>query len=356
MRRGRAERHGCFQALAAIFRALRIDAIERFTLSASASPAAPPAVPRRPPPALPDVVRQRLLMDLRDALYARCFARPFGAGPPPSRDAGPALDPQDLARRLSAANHGHDAWIAGWRVEEAGGSGSVVLTRGGSRHSAGPGEYAMTFYEDMPPLSGGAATLLHRRESFTLQAGVYYAFGALLPEPEDEAEVLRIYFHAAQQSAVPVFELLTAELDALEVPFTLKTMLQAADRDRCDATVLYLPRRRYPAFAGLGGKLANRLGASLARATPLFTKQLHTGVGLAESPSGSESFGMLRCRLVAEGIVDAWASGRQDVASRLASTERSFAAAGLSLRRPYLGAGGKDTYAPFAAAREPACS
>ena len=53
---------------------------------------------------------------------------------------------------------------------------------------------------------------------------------------------------------------------------------------------------------------------------------------------------MHRCRLVAEGIAEAWSEGRRDLESLRESVERRFAVAGLSLDRPHLNPGGEDIY------------
>ena len=290
-----------------------------------------------PPPNLPADAegRKRLVSGLRDRIYRQGFARPAGA-PAAGR---PAAD--SLVRKLSAANRGHDAWIPGWRVEEAGPNGAALLSRESLRLAVRAGDYALTFSEDLPPRAGCAATLRHRRESLTLQAGVYYAFGDALQESDDAGRPLRLYFHAAQEDAVPVFALLTLELNDLGVPFTLKTMLRPEEGDRADATLLYLPPRRFPACAAVLQRSSDFLRDCLAPEIPLFTKPLTPGIGLAESPGTGESFGMHRCRLVAEGIVEAWAAGRQ---SLWESVERRFAAAGLSLDKPYLNPGSEDVY------------
>lgn len=288
--------------------------------------------------------RQRLVLSLRDTLYTYCYARPIGRPTVTGQTLFSPTPDLDLTRRLSAANHGRDAWLMGWRVEEVGSNGTIVITRNRWRRIAQVGEYAMTFSEDLQPREGCGVTFYHRKESLALQEGVYCAIGNVLPEPEDENNVLRIYFHASQASAVPIFEIMTTRLNALRVPFTLKCMTRDEDQDRSDATVLYIPASQYPRFAGLLGDLSALPPSCLKPGVPLFTKPLRTGIGLAESPSTGESFGVHRCRLVAEGIADAWINGSQDVAARFRSTEQRFLSEGLSMTHPYLNPGSKDVY------------
>ena len=199
-------------------------------------------------------------VSLRDALYQRAFARDLAGDPPP---ASRALSISELAQLLSAANQGRDRWVHGWRIEGVEASGAIVASCGALRHTAKPGEYALTFTEHLPPRAGMAATLYFPRESLTLQSGVYYAFGAALPEEGDEVRPLRFYLHAPEAVLPEVHERLTGRLNRMEIPFTLKTMLAPAERDRSDATVLYVARR-----ARRAGRIRSEAVARVAARTP----------------------------------------------------------------------------------------
>lgn len=351
MKRELAVPHDTRQILFTIFRSIWIHSPTSFSVPADVPTPSDSHIQTVSPEQ-----RQRLVLSLRDTLYTHCYARPI-SGPTVTTQpqSSPAPDP-DLIRRLSAANHGRDAWLTGWCVQEVGSNGTIVITRDRWRRIAQVGEYAMTFSEDLQPRVGCGVTFCHRKESLTLQEGVYCAIGNVLPEPEDEINVLRIYFHASQESAVPIFDMMTTELNAMRVPFTLKCMTRDEDQDRSDATVLYLPASQYHRFAGLLSDLSVFPLACLKPGVPLFTKPLHTGIGLAESPSTGESFGIHRCRLVAEGIAAAWISGSQDAVARFRSTEHRFLSEGLSLTHPYLNPGSEDVYvlpAPKAPLAEP---
>ena len=52
-----------------------------------------------------------------------------------------------------------------------------------------------------------------------------------------------------------------------------------------------------------------------------------------------QRFGTDRCRLVAEGVIDAWRAGDMTEAGRWAAIDARFSAVGLSLDRPWLRAG-----------------
>jgi hypothetical protein len=104
--------------------------------------------------------------------------------------------------------------------------------------------------------------------------------------------------------------------------------------------VLYVARRHDRLVRELLEELAAGLDARhLGPATPLFTRRLRAGVGQAEDPAGGESFGQQRCRIVAEGIWNAYAGQAPTREACLACVVAQFARYGLSLRRPHRNAG-----------------
>jgi hypothetical protein len=346
------------QALDQIFRLVRIHSAESFSYAHASI-----SVTTTPSPAIGAEETRRLVLALRDTLYARCYARAHGDAHSETTDTAgldateDSVGAEEFARRLSAANHGREGWLEGWRVESIGAGGVVVAARDAERRVAGPGDYALTFAEDVPPCVGCAVTLRVRKESLALQQGVYCALGAESPRTHEEMDTVRVYFNAPPSASLLLTEAATTYLNEWRVPFTLKVMLRLEDRDRRDAVVLYIPREHHPILFRLMEKLPARMLALLRPGVPLFTKPLREGVGLAESPTSGESFGMHRCRLLAESIVDAWADGRQDLEARWRSVEHRFDAEGLSLARTHLNPGGEDVYEPGGEdAHEPSAS
>jgi hypothetical protein len=81
------------------------------------------------------------------------------------------------------------------------------------------------------------------------------------------------------------------------------------------------------------------IGRRLGTSTPLFTLPIQPGVGCAEDPNTGESFGMNRCRLAAEGIVDAWRKGKNTSDERLNAIAERFSQEGFDLDQPHLNPG-----------------
>lgn len=73
---------------------------------------------------------------------------------------------------------------------------------------------------------------------------------------------------------------------------------------------------------------------------PLFTKQLAIGLGLAEEPDQKfavqESFGMNRCQIVANGLLEAWYQGDDLPEVRMQAILGQFSHLGIELQRPYV--------------------
>ncbi len=120
-------------------------------------------------------------------------------------------------------------------------------------------------------------------------------------------------------------------LNRAGVAFVLKVVDNPAAFVRCDAAVLYLAGFLQPELRQVVADCAPHLRATV----PAFAKPLAAGVAVGEHRASlGGSFGSSRCRLVAEGIVDAYERRARDLDTRLEAVERRFAASGLSLRRP----------------------
>lgn len=292
--------------------------------------AALPGFPTHPVPAMP------LVRDLQGALYARCYSRDFRAPQSAGRPM-PTADPS-FVNALSARNHSRARWESGWTIYAAAQNGQISIIKGDRQRSAAPGEF-ITNAPGSPLRPGTAVSILVPRESSAMQPGFYFAFGETLSDVWDDGMLLRLYFHATAGNALDLVGYLTRQLNRHLVPFRLKALNDPALYDRADAVVLYAARRFYRIATRIVQTMPHALGAALNPRTPLFTRSARPGVGLAEEPGTGESFGMHRCRLVAEGTVRAWLSGDQSVDGRLRAVRAQFGAAGFDLDRPHLNPG-----------------
>ncbi len=109
--------------------------------------------------------------------------------------------------------------------------------------------------------------------------------------------------------------------------------------------MLYLLKEDLDVAVPLLAEVYGEVRGDLKRPVPALTKRIAPGVGLAEDPEGgNDSFGMHRCRLLAEGLVRGWERGAESVEDRLAVVIETFEEAGIDPERPYLNPGSVDDY------------
>jgi hypothetical protein len=175
---------------------------------------------------------------------------------------------------------------------------------------------------------------------------MYFVFGEVLSDQFDDFHRVRFYFHLRPPGAPILVRTLTAALNRYQVPFQFKCQKYRENYDRLDSSVLYVAYRYFDVCARVLTDLPAELTDQLHSAVPLFTKVLRPGISLAEDPGGKRSFGLNRCQLVAEGIVDAWLRGQRSTSANLQGIRARFEAKGLSLDKPYLNAGSVDVFDP----------
>ena len=276
---------------------------------------------------------------LQSLLYEQCYVRPLRP-PGPLASAAPA----SLLPLLQDANQSRDRWDPGWEIVDIAADGQTMVSRDVRTRRVWPGEYLSEGWPGMPPRPGIRVRLFVPRGSDSLQPGFYHAFGETLGNQPDEDQLLRFYWNVPAAHAAELTERLTAQLNRYQVPFRFKCLGDAAAYPRCDAAVLYVARRWYAIVAQLASEVHAALAGALVADVPLFTRRLLPGLALAEDPGGAESFGMQRCRLVAEAVVAAAGAGLSAPEARLAGVERVFAEQGLNLALPHLGRAGPDPY------------
>jgi hypothetical protein len=286
--------------------------------------------------------RELLVTRLAGELYEWFFIQ----GAPMARNADNVPtgrgDPAFVAA-LSVANAGGGGWSDGWRVVAADDGDVLVVQRDGLRLRSAA--------SDLRHAGGGSpgpgATVLARRpkEQRDASPGFYVALGDRARGRDPQAVEVRMYLHLTAAGAVPLIATATRLLNDEGLAFSVKVVDHPGGFSRCDAAVLYLEQ---DAFARARVPLRTVVAACaphLRPAPPAFTKHLAPGVGIGEhEPALGPSFGTGRCRLLAQGIVDAAEARLTLLEDRVDAVARCFARKGLDLDTAHLASNGRDDY------------
>jgi hypothetical protein len=177
-----------------------------------------------------------------------------------------------------------------------------------------------------------------------MQPGFYFAFSEAESDPADEARLTRFYWNLREAGAVPLTHWVTQTLNRFQVPFRFKCTTFSGQFERLDAAVLYVSKKFFRISAELVSSGREKLQGFLGPETPLFTRQLAPGLAFAEDPGNGESFGMNRCRILAEAIWSAASKGLAREEERMQEVARYFGQYGLSFDRIHLNAQSADFY------------
>jgi hypothetical protein len=277
-----------------------------------------------------------MVIDLQTSIYDEAYCRPLGSRTEPPGNV------TSLIELLSAANAGRDRWESGWTLVQTMPNGHAMARKGDLANVFAPGELAAV--NGGVPSPGAPLQVLLARESRTQQPGFYVANGESPAPFGADSRMTRIYWHIAEEGAVPLTRAVTTLLNRYQVPFRFKTLSYSGVYTRADAAVLYFASRYHQIVARLLPSIRGEVRTHLRPAVPLLTLKLYDGIGLAEDPATGESFGMSRSRLIAQAIWDAYARGMQTEESRMMELAIQFDRIGLSLDRPHLRSASADIY------------
>ena len=282
---------------------------------------------------------------MRDALTPE--AEPGSVALPPNLENNSLLGiDMEFYERLHQSNRGEGYFDPGWQVMRQESDGSLAVTKGG-----------LTLHVERVPhlqdaqhaaVAGDIVAL--RMPKNLLQNGFYMAVGnaGRAQQSNDNSVTVRIYFHLTAEGAVAVMSSLTRRLNDIKIPFNFKVLYNPTDYQRYDSGVLYFERNYYPVVRQLLQAVYVENQIHFQTEVPLFTKQLAPGLAVAEEPdrkfTTQESFGMNRCQIIANGLLQSWYQGETSPVQRLTSIVQNFSSLGIELERPFLNAGSEDIY------------
>lgn len=152
------------------------------------------------------------------------------------------------------------------------------------------------------------------------------------------SELVRLYLTCAPHTSLHAISLVLDRARSWDVPWRLTSTATSTAVPAADATVLYFPVSLVADLRPALSDLVVDLQPFLASAVPALTLRIGRGAALAQNPADGRSFGEHRCGLVARSVIDSRAFHHKEQVIR---TMRTFQAAGIDPRRPYLEAAGQ---------------
>jgi hypothetical protein len=274
---------------------------------------------------------------LQNTLYQYAYIQPFKGtlrSHPPNYDSN--LTP-DFVASLSQANTSQEYWDEGWEIVEIGRMGESIVQKGNLTRQILPGEYLNMDGIGSSPRVGGLVRLYFPHESTTFQPGFYFAFGEVPEKRFQLQSVARYYFNLIPKGAPLFIAEMTKRLNHFQIPFRLKCINHPElFTMRVDSGVVYVNRRFHRIVSEIIFGVYQKLCAYTLEETPIFTYEIAPGLAFAEDPANGESFGISRCRVVAEGIWQAYSEGKTTADAWAIAVKERFTSYGLSFEKPYL--------------------
>ncbi len=253
--------------------------------------------------------------------------------------------------RLHQNNAGEGYFDPGWQVANEESDGTLaVIKHGLTLHIER--ERHLSSAEKSANVGDLVAIRMPRN---LVQNGFYVAVSSLGTEnfnnSDNYAGTVRIYFNLKAEGAIAIMGSLTQKLKEIQLPFTFKVLYNPSEYRRYDSGVLYFEKSHYQEVRQILQTVYAENQSYFQKKVPLFTKLLAPGLGLAEEPDQKftiqESFGMNRCQIVVNGLLEARQQGDESPENRLKSAIEQFSLLGIDWQRPYLNSKSEDIYAPL---------
>ncbi|MEH2362410.1 T3SS effector HopA1 family protein [Nostoc sp.] len=254
----------------------------------------------------------------------------------------------EFYKRLHESNFGEGYFEPSWSVLREERDGSLAVTKGGLRLHIERNKHLQS--TEVTAVVGDSVAI-HMPKN-RVQNGFYMAVGnagfSRIEDVKIQPVIVRIYINVTPEGAVAVMGSLTQGLNELTIPFSFKVLYNPKEYQRYDSGVLYFDKRDYEVVRQVLKTVYQEHQLHFKSEIPLFTKQLALGLGLAEEPDQKfavqESFGMNRCQIVANGLLEAWQQGDDSPELRIQAIFGEFYRLGIDLQRPYANANSEDIY------------
>jgi hypothetical protein len=253
----------------------------------------------------------------------------------------------DFYEQLHKSNCGEGNFDRGWSVVREETDGTLAVTKNGLRLHIEKLRHLQP--QQQASVGDVVAVLLPKNR---VQNGFYMAVGnqglKSRSDTKSQLPLVRIYFNLTPAGAVAVMRSLTQQLNQIAIPFSFKVLYNPKHYSRYDSGVLYFEKSHYDRVRQVITAVYKENESYFKSEVPLFTMQLAPGLGLAEEPNQkfavAESFGMNRCQIVAQGLLEATEQGFSTASGRIKLILEQFSRLNIDLQRVHLNGNSTDIY------------
>ena len=257
----------------------------------------------------------------------------------------------EFYNRIHTSNNGQGYFEPGWLILKEEEDGSLVVRKGGLKMHIERDQH-LQIAEQNAVVGDTVAIKMPKNR---VQNGFYVSVGNarvnLHRDAKNESVLVRIYFNLTPDGAVGVMGNLTQQLNERNIPFDFKVLYNPQDYQRHDSGVLYFDKSNYELVHQILQKVYPENQSHFKAEVPLFTLQLAPGLALAEEPNQKfaeqESFGMNRCQIIANGLLEAWYQDKNFPDEKMQYIFEQFSISGIDLNHTYLNADSEDIYQTF---------
>ncbi|MBE9256107.1 T3SS effector HopA1 family protein [Dolichospermum sp. LEGE 00246] len=258
---------------------------------------------------------------------------------------------EEFYEQLHHRNHGTGYYEPNWQILRIEPDGSMAVNKDGLTLYIEP-ECHLQPQKKSPKVGELIAIWMPKNR---LQNGCYVAVSNTAIENQAPQNTDlgggRIYFHVRSSGAIVLMDSLTKALNNVAIAFSFQVLYNPAAYQRYDAGVLHFNRQDYPTIRNILQDIYQKHQAYFQPEIPLFTKFLAPGLGLAEEPNQKfapqESFGMNRCQIIANALLESWQRGKNALEERIELINQHFARNLIDVQHPYLNPASEDIYQPL---------
>jgi hypothetical protein len=257
----------------------------------------------------------------------------------------------DFYEQLHHSNHGTGHYEPNWQILRIEPDGSMAVTKDGLTLYIEP-ECHLQPQKKSPKVGELIAIWMPKNR---LQNGCYVAVSNVSIENQDSQSSNldggRIYFNFTSAGAIAIMNSLTQALNNAAIAFSFQVLYNPSTYGRYDAGILHFDIQNYSIIRNILKDIYSEYQGYFQPEIPLFTKFLAPGLGLAEEPNQKfapqESFGMNRCQIVANALLESWEKGKNALEEKIEIINQHFAQHLVDMQHPYLNPASEDIYQPL---------